>query len=69
MLWPFVERFCVVEHYRGFAVPVDDPAYAGFIRWRAAMAALPAVAATAQGSAFFIEGYASYIAPMAEVVA
>ncbi len=63
MLWPFVERLCVVEHYRGFKlheVAAGDAALAPFMAWHAAMLALPAVQATAQPVAYFVEGYASY---------
>jgi hypothetical protein len=65
MLWPFVERLCVVEHYRGFSLDKEaaaDAALAPFVAWRAAMLELPAVQKTAQPPAFFIQGYASYAA-------
>ena len=63
LLWPFVERLCVVEHYRAFAleqVAAGDAALVPFMAWRSAMLALPAVAATAQPAAFFIAGYEPY---------
>lgn len=63
MLWPFVERLCILHHYRGFdldAVAAAAPALAPLVAWRTAMLALPAVKATTMPPEFFIEGYAAY---------
>ena len=60
LLWPFVERLCVLKHYRGFEAP---PELAPFAAWVAAMGALPAVQKTKQDAAFFVAGYAKYANP------
>lgn len=57
LLWPFIERMCVNEHYRGYKVSEDNKHFAA---WRAAMEALPACAATKQAPEFFIKGYEKY---------
>jgi glutathione S-transferase len=62
LLWPFIERLCVLEHYRGFTVP---PELGPFAAWVAAMGALPAVQKTRQPPAFFVAGYAKYANPAA----
>lgn len=62
MLWPFVERFCVLAHYRKFAVPPGAP-YDAFHVWVDAMRGVPAVRAVAQPADFLVAGYESYIAP------
>jgi glutathione S-transferase len=57
LLWPFIERLCVLRHYRGFEAPPELAA------WTAAMEALPAVQKTKGDPAFLIAGYAKYANP------
>lgn len=54
-LYPWVERWCVLSHYRGFEFPpgkLND--------WRRRMEARPSVAATRQPESFYIEEYQDY---------
>jgi len=60
LLWPFVERVCVLEHYAACAIPREGAGFAEFARWSDAMRALPSVEATAQPAALFIDGYKGY---------
>jgi glutathione S-transferase len=60
LLWPFVERLCVLKHYRGFDAP---PELGAFSAWVVAMEALPAVQKTKKDPAFFVAGYAKYANP------
>ncbi len=56
---PFFQRYCLNEHFRGFALP-DDPAYARVRRWRDAGLAHPLVVATGMAAAHYIKLYADY---------
>lgn len=68
LLWPFVERLCVVEHYRAFTLPVSGKrGLEVFAQWCAAMRKNASVAGTTQDPAFFISGYAGYAKPPAAV--
>ena len=63
MLFPFVERLCVLTHYRAFSleeVAAADASLAPLVSWRDAMLQLPCVKATLQPPAFFVEAYAAY---------
>jgi glutathione S-transferase len=60
LVWPWIARLSVLRHYRAFSVP-DEPAYAAFHRFAAAMRARPAVQKTQAEDDFFIQGYASYV--------
>jgi glutathione S-transferase len=65
LLWPFVERLCVVEHYRAFQLPSSGTTRGleTFAAWCAAMRKNKSVTETAQDAAFFINGYAGYAKP------
>lgn len=63
MLWPFVERLCILEHYRGFTLEkavAEEPSIAPFLHWREAMLQVPCVKKCAQEPALFVKGYESY---------
>ncbi len=63
MLFPFVERLCVVQHYRGFSLDeaaAADASLAPLVAWRDAMLQLPCVQATLQPPAFFVAQYEPY---------
>jgi glutathione S-transferase len=60
LLWPFVERVCVLEHYASLALPREGAGFVAFAAWSDAMRALPSVVATRQEPAFFIDGYKGY---------
>ena len=63
MLFPFVERLCVLTHYRAFSLEeaaAADASLAPLVSWRDAMLQLPCVKATLQPPAFFVEAYAAY---------
>ncbi len=55
--YPFFERFCNVEHYRGYAMP---DRCARLAAWRDAMKSLPHVKEIANDPAFYIERAAAY---------
>ena len=57
MLYPFIERLCVLAHYRGFEVEKDCT---NFFAWRTAMEGLHSVKNTRQEPQFFVDGYAKY---------
>ena len=63
LLYPFVERLCVLEALRDYSVP-HEPRTARFHAWRAALEARPAVAAARQEPAFFVEAYRGYAQPI-----
>ena len=56
-LYPWFERFCVLEHYRDFSVPSGLPNLA---RWLHAMKERESVKQLAIDKAYFIAGYRSY---------
>lgn len=58
--YPWFERWGALTHYRGFAVPSE---LARVHAWRAAVAALPAVKAHENATAYYVERYARYAAP------
>jgi glutathione S-transferase len=60
MLWPFIERLCVVQHFRGYTLP-EEPRFAPLRAWEAAMRARESVAATSNDIAFFAPHYAKYV--------
>ena len=60
MVWPFIERMAILEHYRGYKAPAELLPLAAFT---AAMAAQPFVAKIAQPREFFVAGYAGYANP------
>lgn len=55
--YPFFERYCALEHYRGFRIPREC---ARILHWLEAMAEVPAVRALAHGPEFHIRSYAHY---------
>lgn len=55
--YPFFERLCVLEHYRGFAIPADCERLA---QWLAAVRELPAVRETAHPDEYHIRNYVRY---------
>lgn len=61
-LYPWFERWDILEHYRGFPIPSELKALR---RWREALAARPAVAAIAEKPEFYIDQYRSYAEPTA----
>ena len=63
MLWPFVERMCILKHYRGFELPAEEPSFAAFRAWAQAVGGLRSVQEARQQEAFFVEGYKVYANP------
>lgn len=63
LLYPFVERLCVLKHYRQLELPTEGAGFAAFEAWTVAMAARPSAVATAQPADFFINGYRFYAEP------
>ena len=59
-LYPWFERWPVLEHYRGFPV---SPALRNLRRWRETLAQRPAVAGIAERPEFFIQEYRTYAEP------
>ena len=55
--WPFFERFAMLSHYRGVAVPGDCRRIAA---WRDLMAVRRSVRETMHESSWYIERYVSY---------
>jgi len=55
--YPFFERFCVLQHYRGFAIPDDC---ARLKAWLEAMRQRPGVSATRESDEFHIDVYKNY---------
>lgn len=55
--YPWFERWCVVEHYRGIAIPAEC---ARLQQWCEAMQDIPAVQQTQQPPEFHITQYAKY---------
>ena len=55
--YPFFERFPVLAHYRGYALPDDCPALA---RWLGAMGERASVRALAPPAGFYVAAYAHY---------
>jgi glutathione S-transferase len=56
-LYPWFERWCVLEHYRGLPLPVDNPNVNG---WLAALQARGSLVALREKDEFFIEQYRDY---------
>lgn len=56
-LYPFFERFPMLEHYRGFRMPDDCVKLKA---WLEAMQGRPSVAATRESDAFHIDVYKNY---------
>ncbi len=61
-LYPWFERWAVLEHYRAFPVPAE---LSNLTRWIAELAKRPAVAAIAEKPEFYIDLYRSYAEPAA----
>jgi glutathione S-transferase len=61
-LYPWFERWSVLEHYRDFPVPSE---FSNLARWRSALAHRPAIAAIAEKPEFYVEQYRSYAEPEA----
>ena len=55
-VYPWLERWGVLEHYRGLEVEWPERA----LRWREAMASHAAVLAEARPTEFYVPGYARY---------
>jgi glutathione S-transferase len=55
--YPFIERFGVLEHYRGFSMPDDCVRLKA---WLAAMRDRPSVAATLESDEYHIDVYKNY---------
>ena len=55
--YPFFERFCVLQHYRGFSLPDDCPRLKS---WLAAMGERPSVIETRESDEFHIDVYKNY---------
>ena len=55
--WPHLERFCALEHYRGFTIP-DDCNH--LLAWRETMLRRPSVAALHPPDALLIENWRKY---------
>lgn len=62
LVWPFVQRFVTLKHYRGLEVP-STPEYAAFHRWVSACKARKSVQATGMPDEYFVEGYKFYAYP------
>jgi glutathione S-transferase len=60
--WPWIHRLSVLAHYRNFVVP-QEPEYAAYHQYVAAMSARPSIQATSMPAQFFIDGYKSYANP------
>lgn len=58
LLWPWIARLNVLNHYRAFSVP-DEPEYAPFHRFVGAMRSRPAVQST-QCDDIYVAAYKSY---------
>lgn len=63
LVWPFVQRFSVLKHYRGLEVPSDVPEYAAYHAWIGACKGRKAVQATTMPDEYFAEGYKFYAHP------
>ncbi len=61
-LYPWFERWQVLEHYRGFSIPSECK---GLGRWKEALASRPTVAAIAEKPEFYVTQYRSYAEPAA----
>jgi glutathione S-transferase len=59
LVWPWLARLCVVEHYRDLVVP-ETPEYDGYRKFAAAMSARETVQRTQRPAAYYIDGYVSY---------
>lgn len=59
-IYPWFERWQVLEQYRGFAVPSRLKA---LTRWRDALASRPSVKGIAESAEFYIAQYRSYAEP------
>lgn len=60
MVYPWFERWCVLEHYRGFAFPAELTKLAA---WKARLQQRPSVQALREPDQFFIDQYVSYAKP------
>ncbi len=56
-MWPWLARWGVLTHYRGFALPERLAALGAFV---AAMRARPGAEATQMPDAYYVEGYTAY---------
>jgi glutathione S-transferase len=63
LLYPFVERLCVLRHYRALQLPTEGASFAAFHRFSDAFRGRASAVATAQPESFFNEGYAKYANP------
>jgi len=64
--YPFFERFCNIEHYRGYRVPSSCER---ILTWIDTMKALPIVREIANAPAFYIERAKAYAQPTAQAAA
>lgn len=62
LVWPFVQRFVTLKHYRGLEVP-STPEYAAFHRWASACQARKSVQAKGMPDDYFVEQYKFYAYP------
>ena len=63
LLYPFVERLCVLRHYRALQLPTEGAHFASFHRFCDAFRGRSSATTTAQPDAFFIAGYEKYANP------
>jgi glutathione S-transferase len=65
MVYPWIARLGVLQHYRGFIVP-EEPQYAAFHRFVAAFSARPSAAAVQSPLEVYVKAYDSYANPPAK---
>ena len=63
LLYPFVERMCVLRHYRWLVLPTEGAGWAEFAAYVAAMEARESAVKTKQDPQLFITAYESYANP------
>lgn len=59
LLWPFLQRLCVVEYYRGFTIP-STPEYTSLHTFINTMKTRTSVERTTMPPEYFIDGYKMY---------
>lgn len=59
-IYPWFERWPVLEHYRDFALPTR---FENLHRWCQALARRPAVSSIVEAPEFYIQGYSAYAEP------
>lgn len=59
-IYPWFERWCVLEHYRGLAIP---DRLGNLLRWREAIAQSEAASGIVEPASYYIDHYRSYAHP------